>query len=228
MESVSSFLKRNNYKLFEEDETSEILPKDLEEKVADFVKNHPNLDDEQMHDFAVEIGVNKHEVEEVAYNLLNKKLNQLEETDESKCKKNTDESYGLTEQEFVDILTGNYRLVEMSSGELIVNTATKNKGLTTLLLASLMVAGAVSLYFKVMKKTREIKLLELKIDKEEDGLRKDRLIRELEAKKAELKKLNDEIAAKKAEGKQKFDELPPEKKEIFKGKAEKMQDRLTS
>lgn len=87
LETVTSFLKRNDIKIFEEDETAEILPADLEQKVSDFIKSNPNLDDSVMHKFAAEIGVDKSEVEEVAYSLLNKLLNQCDDTDESKCSK---------------------------------------------------------------------------------------------------------------------------------------------
>lgn len=59
-------------------EINEPAPANLEQQVKDFIRNNPNLDDARMHKFADLIGANKHEVEEMAYKLLSKYLNEPE------------------------------------------------------------------------------------------------------------------------------------------------------
>lgn len=52
------------------------ISKENKEKIEEYIKENPNLDDSDFHNFAIGLGIDKHEAEEVVYSILNKKLNE--------------------------------------------------------------------------------------------------------------------------------------------------------
>jgi len=53
------------------------LPKDIEQKVIDFIKKNPDPDDTKVHDFSETLGVDTHELEAVFYRLASKYVESL-------------------------------------------------------------------------------------------------------------------------------------------------------
>ena len=54
-----------------EEEEHKEMGENTKEAIKNFIKTHPYLDDEEFHSFAEKMGIDKHEAEEVVYQLLN-------------------------------------------------------------------------------------------------------------------------------------------------------------
>lgn len=63
--SLKQFLRMNE----DDDKGTSKLPKDIEEKVKEFLRKNPNPNDDKVHSFAKELGVNTHKLEAIFYKL---------------------------------------------------------------------------------------------------------------------------------------------------------------